>query len=94
MQGGGGIDEASVQDLKDDNEKLRTLVSVGQDASRQQDQLIEQLQSELAAIKVGGGCGGGRQLLGVMVDFSVKFIYFFLFLHKVGDGERSKSCCH
>ncbi|XP_042207331.1 nuclear anchorage protein 1-like isoform X6 [Homarus americanus] len=50
-QGGGGSDEASLVDLKTDNDKLRTLVSVGQDASRQQEELIEQLQKELAAVK-------------------------------------------
>lgn len=53
MQGGGGSDEASVLELKADNEKLRALVTVGQDASRQQEELIEQLQKELAATKVG-----------------------------------------
>ncbi|KAG7154555.1 putative intracellular protein transport protein USO1-like [Homarus americanus] len=51
VQGGGGSDEASLVDLKTDNDKLRTLVSVGQDASRQQEELIEQLQKELAAVK-------------------------------------------
>lgn len=50
---GGGSDEASVLELKADNEKLRALVTVGQDASRQQEELIEQLQKELAATKVG-----------------------------------------
>lgn len=62
MQGDGGSEEeASVLELKADNEKLRTLVDMGQDASRQQDKLIEQLQTELAAVKVGGvrSCGGG-----------------------------------
>lgn len=50
----GGVDsEGSVQELKADNEKLRALVTVGQDASRQQEQLIEQLQKELTAAKVG-----------------------------------------
>lgn len=55
MQGGGASDEASLLELKADNDKLRTLVSVGQDASRQQEQLIEQLQEELATVKVGDG---------------------------------------
>ncbi|XP_071516276.1 uncharacterized protein [Panulirus ornatus] len=50
-QGGSASDEASLLELKADNDKLRTLVSVGQDASRQQEQLIEQLQEELAAVK-------------------------------------------
>lgn len=50
----GGVDSGeSIQELKADNEKLRTLVNVGQDASRQQEQLIEQLQKELTAAKVG-----------------------------------------
>lgn len=50
----GGVDSGeSVQELKADNEKLRALVTVGQDASRQQEQLIEQLQKELTAAKVG-----------------------------------------
>nr|XP_045593356.1 COP1-interactive protein 1-like isoform X5 [Procambarus clarkii] len=47
----GGSDEATLLELKTNNDKLRTLVSVGQDASRQQEQLIEQLQKELAAVK-------------------------------------------
>ncbi|XP_069947197.1 ribosome-binding protein 1 isoform X6 [Cherax quadricarinatus] len=50
-QGSSGSDEASLLELKADNDKLRTLVSVGQDASRQQEQLIEQLQEELASVK-------------------------------------------
>lgn len=50
----GGVDsEDNVQELKADNEKLRALVTVGQDASRQQEQLIEQLQKELTDAKVG-----------------------------------------
>ncbi|XP_071516296.1 uncharacterized protein [Panulirus ornatus] len=53
-QGGSASDEASLLELKADNDKLRTLVSVGQDASRQQEQLIEQLQEELAAVKGAG----------------------------------------
>ena len=50
---GGGYSEDSILELKTDNEKLRALVTVGQDASRQQEQLIEQLQKELTAAKVG-----------------------------------------
>ncbi|KAK8740090.1 hypothetical protein OTU49_003030 [Cherax quadricarinatus] len=53
-QGSSGSDEASLLELKADNDKLRTLVSVGQDASRQQEQLIEQLQEELASVKGAG----------------------------------------
>lgn len=54
----GGVDsEGSVQELKADNEKLRTLVTVGQDASRQQEQLIEQLQKELTAAKTSSTNG-------------------------------------
>ncbi|XP_045135358.1 ribosome-binding protein 1-like isoform X3 [Portunus trituberculatus] len=48
---GGGNSEESILELKADNEKLRALVTVGQDASRQQEQLIEQLQKELTAAK-------------------------------------------
>ncbi|KAG0711165.1 Ribosome-binding protein 1 [Chionoecetes opilio] len=48
---GGGVSEDSVVELKTDNEKLRALVTVGQDASRHQEQLIEQLQKELTAAK-------------------------------------------
>lgn len=50
---GDGNSEESILELKADNEKLRALVTVGQDASRQQEQLIEQLQKELTAAKVG-----------------------------------------
>ncbi|XP_071516293.1 uncharacterized protein [Panulirus ornatus] len=56
-QGGSASDEASLLELKADNDKLRTLVSVGQDASRQQEQLIEQLQEELAAVKTASTNG-------------------------------------
>jgi len=51
-QGGGNS-----EDLKADNEKLRALVTVGQDASRQQEQLIEQLQKELTAAKTSSTNG-------------------------------------
>ncbi|KAK8389113.1 hypothetical protein O3P69_020830 [Scylla paramamosain] len=54
---GGGNSEESILELKADNEKLRALVTVGQDASRQQEQLIEQLQKELTAAKTSSTNG-------------------------------------
>ncbi|XP_068248490.1 ribosome-binding protein 1-like isoform X9 [Palaemon carinicauda] len=47
----GGSDEESIRELRLENEKLLSLVTVGQDESREQDQLIQQLQQELAAVK-------------------------------------------
>lgn len=52
VQGSGDVD-VGLLELRADNDKLRTLVSVGQDASRQQEQLIEELRTELASVKVG-----------------------------------------
>nr|XP_053639475.1 ribosome-binding protein 1-like isoform X8 [Cherax quadricarinatus] len=60
-QGSSGSDEASLLELKADNDKLRTLVSVGQDASRQQEQLIEQLQEELASVKTASTNGPANE---------------------------------
>nr|XP_045593357.1 ribosome-binding protein 1-like isoform X6 [Procambarus clarkii] len=57
----GGSDEATLLELKTNNDKLRTLVSVGQDASRQQEQLIEQLQKELAAVKTASTNGPANE---------------------------------